>query len=307
MKKLLLFIPFILLIIKASAQNSDAFISLNGIQQSDAEKMITQYDSLKGQDTHPNRQSVWINKTTLDLMVALLLKEQQACEDHVHCTDGIRIYFASSLSKSSGRLNNSIIIVSTYFSAIDANAPSGAHHTDYYNHNGQDPLFKNLNAIKGRVYRKTFYKRGEILYDSCTNCETDIDCKTDDPHYITSGKAKKMVSNFGQKAMTTNSEWFDLGLLQAFADNKQLDGIRIYFSRHSVGDTSPHQDVSDKDALILVPTEPHGMWPFADHKDFFDCSITNGYLKKYYSKHHLFNLAGAGGDDNGELCPSHCD
>ena len=78
--------------------------------------------------------------------------------------------------------------------------------------------------------------------------------------------------------INTRGEWFDLTLLNAFAKlfktNPSVDGVRIYFAKHtSLGD-SVFPDYIDENAFVIVPTQIiQNSNPLISRQDLFDCSM----------------------------------
>ncbi|MDB5005396.1 MAG: hypothetical protein JWQ34_3621 [Mucilaginibacter sp.] len=300
MKKLGLFIIcFVLLGGKTKVHGQG--ISLNGIPQDEAKEMVDFYQQNRGQDTGPTRQSMWFDAATFKRIVDLLLKEKADPRHSADPTDGMRIYFASNLGVGPGRLRNTIIMMPTRKAGPNTAVISGSFHHDYFDHDPADVAI--LAASKEKLYTKRFYRRGEQLYNH--NRRPEPPCTDPGPHYIDRNKAEQMVQKFGWDTMTTNSEWFDLDLLEDFVnDPHPHDGIRLYFAKH--GPTDPDinkQEVKNKEAFIWVPTQSHGIPLFKTHKDYFDC----GTARKALAKFRPLVIAGPGGQDNGELCPSNCD
>jgi hypothetical protein len=302
MKKLGLFIICFALIGSRTKVHGQG-ISLNGIPQDEAIKMFNFYQQNRGQDTQPTRQSVWIKGEDLKNIIDLLKKEKKEDPDQVHSTDGVRIYFASKIGYGNGSLNTTIIMMPTKYlrDTIINTVTVGLHH-DYFKHAPADSTM--LASIKDKIYKKhRYYRQGEGLYDPCTNCDVPCPIPNPNPHYIDRKQAEEMVKNFGNEAMKTNSEWFDLRLLDELANDNRYDGMRLYFAKHGPNDPDVKgQIVKDKEALIWVPTVrvPKLLF-FYEHQDRFDCDAAKNYMLKF------FNAVSPGGQDNGELCPSNCD
>lgn len=300
MKKLVLFIICFVLLGGKTKVHSQG-ISLNGVQRADAIAMVNFYQQNRKQDINPTRQSMWFDAATFKRIVDLLIKERDHPKDSAHPTDGLRIYFASNVGVGPGRLRNTIIMMPTRQAGDNPSVLSGKFHHDYFDHTPADSIM--LAASKEKLYEKRFYRRGEQLYNH--HRQTEAPCTDPGPHYIDRDKAEQMVQNFGLDTMTTNSEWFDLDLLEGFVnDPHPHDGIRLYFAKH--GPTDPvinNQDVKNKEAFIWVPTQSHGIPLFKTHKDYFDC----GTVRQALAKFRPLVDSGPGGQDNGELCPSNCD
>ncbi|MCC8424457.1 hypothetical protein [Mucilaginibacter sp. UR6-11] len=304
----------------AMVVNTDTLITLNGIGKSTAEAMIAHFDSCKGRDTRPTRQSVWFDSATIHRMVRLLDKEiveQRAARNPqepdtlMGVADGIRIYYISDLRVKTGRLVNSVALISTQHNGHDCQVTSCAKHKDYYNHAKNDDLFKDTIAIRGRVSKKpaVIVANGEITYNICVrNCNVPS-CDPRSIHYITRRQAHMMLNQFRGRSITTKSEWFDLNLFRDFVNDKTVDGLRIYFARHPIErDTT----TSGKDAFILVPTRSATFLGKQIHEDYLNCETTNNFFKNFTRKNQFRRGSRdlrpvGGGQDNGELCPSNCD
>ena len=133
---------------------------------------------------------------------------------------------------------------------------------------------------------------GAVLYKKCK--KPGISC-TVSPHDITRAQAEDMVQHFGKAVYKTKSEWFDIAMVDSLRkamDTGKSDGIRIYFSRNVEGaDTT----ISNKEAVIWVTTKGMTYGTKKIHKDSFDCG-----------KSSLGKDKGGDPQDNGELCPTHC-
>lgn len=303
---------------------NDTLITLNGVGWTVSDAMQKHFIAERGQDKNPIQKSFWFDSNALHLMVTLLNKEIKqeldTTPNRPDTTDGVRIYFVSDTTVSSGQLNNSIVLVSTRNNGTDVSVPSGAFHRDYYYHDKSDPLFKNLNEIKGAPSIKpgAITTDGQNLYNNIY-FGTGDNTTCADPHYIGRRRAHKMLGQFGLDAIRTTSEWFNINLLRSFDNEKSHDGFRIYFTRHpkqytfrlglrrvTLLDTD-----SLKEAFVLVTTQ-HKRFPRDRHEDYFNCLSTNHYydmpnVVNWFKRHpQLLGAGGSGGDDNGEICPSHC-
>jgi hypothetical protein len=291
-----------LLAFESQGQNIQKInVSMNGIDYTRAKEMIKNYQDFKGQDVQPGKRSVWFDAATFKNIVSLLNSEG---------ADGLRIYFATE-GTGPGRQLNTVVLVPTRQGVADTTYPSGYRHTEYFIHDDTASLFKNgLDAIRGHVFKKGLIRRGERLYkrDREPNIAT---CNDDEKHYITREYAEDMVQRFGTDTMTTNSEWFDKDLLIALAKSKDLegndfDGIRLYFGRHHINEAPiDGQIVAGKEAFVLVTTHLKGVPLLKSHRDFFNCTNTKSYFAD--KKRKFFGDSNPGGQDNGELCPTHCD
>jgi hypothetical protein len=229
----------------------------------------------------------------------------------------VRIYFGID-GDPNGSFVFQIIIVPTVYYGIDIGvprSPSGKLHKDFYL-DAANPLFQ-LKNIQGKIQLKGVIRKGDLLYKT-SDPSDDITCKdSTGPHYITRQNAETWVKNFGSAKMMTKSEWFDLDLITALANDPVHDGIRIYFAKHGPDDVDPVQDVANKDIFIFVTTQKHGFL-FISHKDYFNCSITQAILKQISERKRAFfklnNMlltvddsgTNPGGQDKGELCPNSC-
>lgn len=282
-------------------------ITLNGIDELTADTMRGHFMRFRGQDVNPTRECVFFDSLTIQRIVNLLYKEiaeeKSIDSTRTDTTDGIRIYFGSYINITTGQLKNTVLLVSTKNDGVAPDSvPSKAYHKDYYIHSKKDILFSNLSAINGMVSPKGVLK-GETSYNPCINCNDTPNCAKNMPHYITRKTIYTMLKNFKNKPITTQSEWFDLGLFKSFADDHVHDGLRVYFGRHGVTGKN-----ANKEAFVLVTTKGGSL--LYKHEDYFDCSTTNPYFLRYYkingwdkAHHPLFSN---GGQDNGELCPANC-
>jgi hypothetical protein len=312
--------PFSLL--KKENQNADTLVhkSLNGIDTEKAAVMINYFVNNKRKDFRPTRRSVWFDSATIRRMYDLLQSERSQEHPGPHgigFTDGIRIYFACDSTTENGHLKNSIIVVSTKISGKDSSVPSGHTHKDYYYHSEKSALFDstNLTATAGSVKQRQWINtRGENLYNLYYSSD-DYSCPGD-RHYIARRKAKIMVDQFGLDSLKANdiiattSEWFDFELLQAFVnDTHPHDGLRIYFARHPDSYNNVKDTDRYKDAFILIPTQHAKFLFWGYHKDYFDCRSTESYIlgnAKLIAWNKFRKFIDGGGDDNGEICPTHC-
>lgn len=310
---------------KISQPRDTIHISLNGVDSATAVKMICMYQDNKKNDVGPIQNSIWFDGVTLKRIYNVLDSERMAerpiRKDSIGYTDGFRIYFACDTNYTSGHMKTSIIIVSTKIKGRDSTVPSGHIHQDYFDHNKNFELFSAtpLSAINGLVKRRQWINtRGENLYNLYPKAKGD-DTTCTDPHYTGRGKARLMVNQFGKDSlkrkdvMVTNSEWLDFDLLKAFVfDTHQHDGMRIYFARHIAMYKNKQDTDKYKDAFILMATYhvPFLFWSY--HNDYFDCKTTTGYFNQLKLKWEhkigpkIADSSGDGGDDNGEICPTHC-
>jgi len=286
-------------------------ITLNGIKKADADKMFQQFLNYRSQDIKPTQKSIWFDSVTFHRIVALLNKERGpdpvSGPDKYGQTDGMRIYFVSDTTINSGKLNNSIILVSTQNAGPSDSVPSKARHHDYYNHEDNILFHENPDTLKGIASTRYPHNWGENLYifgiykDDVSSC--------DEPHYTSRKRAYEMVNQFGKGPITTKAEWFNIGLLRLL-DSTPHDGIRIYFCRHPQTYNNKPDTDANKENFVLVSTHTHTFLRKPYHADNFNCKASLGFFKEKnnwdWYREHLFQSTG-GGDDNGELCPSHCD
>ena len=314
--------------LRSRLKDSDAMnykITLNGVDSTDAAKMKSDYLTYRGQDSRPERETFWFSRTAILHMYNLLTAEQ--AQEKAYgidsgqrgFTDGIRIYFVSDMTQSKCHIANSIILVSTKNAGPDDSVPSGAHHKDYYTHSKKDILFSNLDSISAQWSPHDILKNwGQNLYNGCLNCNVIASCDTDKPHYITQLRAHKMVKQFETKGpLTTTSEWFDYNLIKDLATDAVHDGIRIYIARHPKTLMNGHADTDAmKEAFIWVTTKPDRLNKTA-HDDYYDCTTTEHYFLNFAAKmkrkgRNPYDGDGgsggtSGGQDNGEICPTHCE
>jgi hypothetical protein len=319
MKKLIFLIYAAILSTTCSGQ------ALNGYTEPEALQMITPFYNLGSQA--PQVTSVWFDKTIILNMVALLNYEAKPNVRPLPA-DGIRIYFAVNGGKQT------VVIVSTEDRGLynSLSVEKDNFHDDYYDHSSSAALFKMQPPISGETCYGMDCNKVALLYGNSWDTDT-CQYTADNPHYLSRSKCENMVHAFvGQQTpINTRGEWFDLKLLNAFADvlkNQPFDGVRIYFARHTPNGDTIYPDYEDKDAFVIVPTRtvPNSS-PAISRQDFYDCSMANynptepeiRLLKKAQPKNNFngipsynkltFNFeanTSGGGQDNGELCPYNC-
>ena len=230
MKKLLFGIGICVLFVAASCNKQKQVLlapsgkTLNGIPGGEANTMVTNFINNPGvydKNTHAN---IWFSRPVFASMYKYL-KDNNG--------NGMRIYFA----KNTGTNKNSIVIVSTR-----ANS-TGTINVDFF----QDPSYPTSADLRGvNSYDST---NGALLYTDKPVLPKDDGCDSSDNHYISNEKAYLMVNNYGVDQINDTSEWFDVGLFQAFARDKNYDGIRIYFATKTAGSTQPGSD-----AFVIIKT-----------------------------------------------------
>ncbi len=302
--------------------------SLNGYTLQESKDMIKPFNPTGRQK--PLVTCVWFDRTTILNMVTLLNTEAKKGRH----TDGIRIYFAKVGN------NYTVVIVSTYDTATHnpMSPEQDSFHDDYWDHDSTDLFKMNPSVLHGEpCYGTDNCKTQALLYQNLNNSDT---CKwyADNPHYLSQADCRNMVYAFTQQKtnINTKGEWFDLKLLNAFADllkkTNNTDGVRIYFAKHVSQNDTQYPDYYDQNAFVIVPTQtiPNSN-PVISKQDLFDCSMANYdpsasvtrlkmHIKKRpghapdttYSRfkfryQHFVRANGGGGQDNGELCPTNCD
>ncbi|HTK21530.1 MAG TPA: hypothetical protein VL442_18555 [Mucilaginibacter sp.] len=326
MKKMLLVLCVAIIAMNGKSQ------SLNGYSQNDVKAMIAPFNKLY---TQPSQiTSVWFDKNIIENMVDLLNYEVKTRGSKA--PDGVRIYFAYDNSH-----NETVVLVSTRnsFSPNPKSQEQDTYHWDYYDHPSNAALF-NMKLpdgtpypINGKQCHDRSCSNGAQLYVT-SNAPDDTSC--DGAHYLTRAECEQMVQEYANKPhnISTKAAWFDLDLLNEFADamkkNQNLDGLRIYFAKHTQNDQTYYPG---EDAFVLVPTQTNtDVSPAIPAQDYFNCSITNKYFKSHQSglrtiiiqpKKGVHNLgkgaahytktqlvfkpfANGGGQDNAELCPDNC-
>jgi hypothetical protein len=266
--------------------------SLNGILQADADTMVKiAQDS--AESIPPNTQ-IWFSKQILDSLYKLLSLDSLGA----HNPDGIRIYFSSAVATRATPIQYGIVVTSTYFSGIDSsNLPNKTIiHTDYFTHTKTAGLFQ-LPNVTGVVSHYNDATDGDSLYTNC-GCPLHDSCLASSDHYITKSTATEMVHAFIGKPLNAKCEWFDIKLLGSLVkemDDKNENGIRLYFSRGTVN-TVAIQDVG-KARFVIVTTK---IGNSSTGIDYFGCdrSLSASVKKRFKVE---------GGNNNGELCPDNCD
>jgi hypothetical protein len=262
--------------------------------------MRQRYLDLRDSHLKHARKSFWMDRDALSKMVNLLeaeLKKDQSAKPPTdpdklsNLTDGIRIYLGVDLSSSGPQLDLQLLFVSTKDNGQDlSNSQSGRCHKDNYIHDTKHPLF----GLSGFVVPCFGNCPGALLYQKN---EDPNHCDVKPPHSIKTSVAEEMVDEFVKDHLiVTEGEWFDLGLWQMFNKIPGISGVRIYLARHT-STSNP----SMMDAFLLTTTKLIGN----DHVDDFSChdDILEEYKKLYESKYGPRLLT----QDNGELCPTHCD
>ena len=292
-------------------KSANTAMTLNGIDQTTALTLITNFNQNKKNDRHPAKTSIWFPKQTIKNMMDLLdaeIAEEKLPECTKGRTDGIRIYFTWDGTYANHKMNNSIVLVSTKNYAPNPSASSGALHVDYYTHVANAPLFsENKLDLQGRASKMNL---GDIFTSKDLYDVYNVYFRVFHPndtcsgyHFLSRGKANKMVNQFGKAPITTISEWFDLDLFRNIANQDKIDGLRIYFARHP---SKYHRDTDVnkyKEAFVLVTTITLKIGKNIYHKDNYICLATSNHRCTTGVYHH--NDTG-GGDDKGELCPDAC-
>lgn len=249
--------------------------TLNGIDATTAQSMITHFAMNKDNDKQPRATSIWFNKKTIHSIDSLLKGEKKA--------DGLRIYFASDPSTIKPHLNNLIALFSTYSDPIQyPGNPNRSQHRDYYDH---DASF--LNSITGDI---TYDAKdpGALLYKSSPPCpvKDNNPCYFAPEHFITCHVANRWVRNYGKDKINSFSEWFELDLINQLDAGLQnvsnnLDGLRIYLAK---ANNSSSANNKNRCLFIIVPTTKDGNY----HQDYYGCVEVKQLT------------------DNGQLCPYNC-
>ena len=310
--------------IKNECSISDT-VTLNGFTKAEAVERTRACNTTK--DNRPQNTQVWFRREIIDSMSSLLKKDSAKGIR----TDGIRIYFSRDLKRPIHE-NNELIIVSTCYAGI---VPDGQKlyrvHLDYFNDLQSSGLFK-LKNITGEISHDKNSKNGALLFNRC-HCDT-ANCEGIDPgHDISRSKGENMVHHFHRiiifrkGRINARAEWFSMDMIEklsAYLDKRNMDGVRIYFSRGTDNDETKRVS-----KFILVPTQQI-ISSSGDtiHRDFLNCKniaanipglkkykkqrYDDEYLTEYYKKQGLKSLESqkfldsGGGLDNGELCPNHC-
>jgi hypothetical protein len=299
MKKLILLTCFFLIKIAASGQ----ILSLNGY---DYDHIITMRKAFNNSNANPPAPvSIWFSSTVIKQILTVLNHETAP---NGMPPDGLRIYF--------GYANNVItpILVSTYAFGNDPSVPSKTYHQDYYEHTNGNVLLGTA-GINGIVSSRINSGPGALLYQHCESpCPDDIKCNSQDRHYIKRSFGEAMVANFGNTIIKTKCEWFDLDMFRAIDRENTYNGVRIYLGKHDAN--FPAVEARNTEAFIVVTTK--GSTP-ESQTDNFNCDAAKSLFKKFISikkkkidftkrKKSLFKRYTPffEGQDNGEICPTHC-
>jgi hypothetical protein len=296
--------------------------SLNGIPYTAASKMV-QAAYAANVDPMPANTQIWFSKKSIVAVYNLLMHEDSV---GLIKPDGIRIYFSSSDTAANStptHLNNSVVVVSTYWSGRVKNSMGGGYtkvHTDYFEHDASAGLFGiNPDSLAGIVTHYNDATMGTMLYSIC-NCDNQDTCVTTSDHFIKRGVGETMVQAFQGQPFKARSEWFDINMLinlfyEMNCSNE--DGIRIYFARAT---SSTDAAYAGKARFVIVTTTPttttvNGQQVII-HQDRLSCNCTNSGLAAKARAAIRYGVEqrriakgqpGKGGNDNGEQCPNNCD
>jgi hypothetical protein len=277
-------------ILKKTQTNDDAlpaYKSLNGVDETVAKQKITYFYNHIEDYKNPASGSLWFSKEVVGGIIKVFDSDPQI--------DGFRIYFAGEPSTATG-FNLSVILVATKEIGADLSLPiqSGKKHEDFYLNTSLYDLFKS-ESIQGK--NDGTQNAGAKLYHQGNTVIDNSGCLIM-PHDISVDYAEKMVANFQEPhTITTHSEWFDRTLLDNIASNPHYNGIRIYFARHPKSN-DPYK--SDKDAFVITATAANPLHPELT-TDIFGCRT-----KMTVNSESSSGTSGTPPQDNGELCPSHC-
>jgi len=265
-------------------------ITLNGIPADAADGMVTDFND--NNTSGDNWTTIWLSKTWVNEISALLDKEQNAAGSKSY---GFRLYFAK---KANGK--NTIIIVSTE-----------NNHNDYFQHTSAflDDLRANPSHIAQNIIENyngngANGDPGERFYDDSYDCSSSVPCVATQYNNMDCTTAHGAVQYFrdhpdhpgNSQKISTTSEWFPLSLLDGLAKELKTtptltikpDGVRIYFARNQK---------THRHFFIFVPTQAN-LLINGSHIDNNNCFGNNTATKK---DSLLFSP-----NDNGELCPTHC-
>jgi len=258
-------------------------VTLNGVQHDIADSLVASF--VDDNTSSDFRTNIWLSKPWVTSVYQILSDEQK---NNVG-TDGFRIYFAKRLDAGTGKMRNTIVIVSTKNDGDDPHAESGEDHLDYYEHTSDFLQRPNSDASLNEDWVGS---SGATLYSDST-CTGD-NCSVNTINFIRCKDAYKAVQNFGKQTINTYSEWFPIELLEYLRDqlndplNKYADGIRIYFAKNKAK--------KNRHSLIFVTTQNIG----TPRQDNYAC-----YGQKLTEKYHHYNRM-VGSNDNGEQCPNNC-
>lgn len=274
------------------------FKTLNGVDGTDAGKMIQHFKELNTNDKAPTPECVWISKEMLHDIVVLLESEKKAqiAQGRTDTTDGIRVYFATPPNIAGPHPVHTILLVSTKDNGLSKLTPhqckSRHNHSDYYEHSLNASLFK-LKAF-GEVCTEGKKCPGDSLYVTCTTCAVENqNCKLFS-HYIPRSRAEVMVQHFSDHYINTYSVWFDFKFWKDLDRDKVHNGIHIYFATHPP--MTDDSDYSSRNTFVITTTKNDSKLGTVD---YFDCKKTD--LVKITA-----HFAWLPGQDQGELCPDNC-
>jgi hypothetical protein len=248
-------------------------ISLNGYSITDADKMVTKFETGRTSDDI-SKTNIWLSKGFIHNIYQLLLNENG---------DGIRIYFARNVNDD----DDNVIIVSTRDVGVNSTAPSGANHIDYFEHTAS---FLTSSQSNGDVLvdhgpsTTNPSVKGALFYNPTSPCTSSDTCSILPDHDLECGTAYLRVKNFSllkNDTKNTTSEFFGKKLIEKLDNElqktKDPSGLRIYFAKR----------IKDQKLVFVIATT----------------ILINGYQQDYYK---CFPKPVSAVDDNGEQCPNNC-
>ncbi|MGZ3751165.1 MAG: hypothetical protein ACXVA2_22510 [Mucilaginibacter sp.] len=272
---------------------------LTGQTEAEAKHQIYCFAMHKDEDNRPDIVSVWFDSTTVHRIVKLL---------HSEGADGIRIYYTAD-STNAPYLKASIVLVSTK-SDLDIQYPDQSTHRDYYEHNANDDLFKKPDAIRGEV-RNDGCDGGALFYTRSVKTNTPSDPSNSNDVPILTGENMVIRNKNHKHQINTISEWLPYGVFYNYAQDKNSDGVRIYFARRRgyLGIFT-----TGRNSFLLINTKGDSTSGKTIHKDDIDPSSSILSIYGYvYSKGKALPFVDPKTDkpradptDNGQLCPYNC-
>ncbi|SEO08269.1 hypothetical protein SAMN05192574_105237 [Mucilaginibacter gossypiicola] len=254
--------------------------TLDGIPMVKAKTMIDEFKSVGWDQLVPQRTNYHISAKMFKAMIQMLVNERKAEGVAVHPIDGIRIYFIKDPYSMTGPL---ITFVSTRRDSTQwKKDTSRSVHQDYYQHSGSDPLFK-LPNLTAEVFHDD-NKKGALLYKRTIFTRKYCFWASD---YVRRDTAEMMARAFAKglkPTFNTYSVWYRLELFENIASNSFDGGLRLYVANHI-------KYQKDRNTFLIIPTKRDVSKK--RYVDDFSCDSVKAFFV-------------TPANDNGELCPHHC-